>query len=80
MSKIDKTWLTIASVTIFLILAVSNKIETARNNESFVNNLPAEMVDYISTKISSSDNAKIKQYYLNNFNKLEDLAYEYSWY
>ena len=80
MNKSDKIWLFIASIIIFSILAVSNKIETNQNDKSFVDNLPTEMVEYISTKISSNDNKAIKQYYLQNFNQLEDLAYEYSWY
>ena len=80
MNKSDKIWLFIASIIIFSILAISNKIETTQNDKSFVDNLPTEMVEYISTKISSNDNKAIKQYYLQNFNQLEDLAYEYSWY
>lgn len=80
MNKSDKIWLFIASIIILSILAVSNKIETTQNDKSFVDNLPTEMVEYISTKISSNDNKAIKQYYLQNFNQLEDLAYEYSWY
>ena len=80
MNKTDKIWLFIASIIIFSILAVSNKIETNQNDKSFVDNLPTEMIEYISTKISSNDNKAIKQYYLQNFNQLEDLAYEYSWY
>ena len=80
MNKSDKILLVISSIIIFSILAISNKIETNQNNKSFVDNLPTEMVEYISTKISSNDNEAIKQYYLQNFNQLEDLAYEYSWY
>lgn len=80
MNKSDKIWLFIASIIILSILAISNKIETNQNDKSFVDNLPTEMVEYISTKISSNDNKAIKQYYLQNFNQLEDLAYEYSWY
>lgn len=80
MNKSDKILLVISSIIIFSILAISNKIEANQNNKSFVDNLPTEMVEYISTKISSSDNEAIKQYYLQNFNQLEDLAYEYHWY
>ena len=69
---------------LFLLCAIST-YEAICNAKTVVNNLPKQMVEYIcnetgydSTKISGQ--VKIHDYYLNNFNKLEDMAYEYNWY
>lgn len=80
MNKIDKIWLFIASITILAIVSLYSTVEESRVNKQFVNNLPTEMVDYISSQIGSNDNRAIKQYYLQNFPQLENLAYEYHWY
>ena len=75
----------ICCIIILVILAVGSTYENQQNARNLVNNLPKQMVEYIcnetgydSTKISGQ--VKIHDYYLNNFNKLEDMAYEYGWY
>ena len=75
----------ICGVIIFITFAAGSTFEYQRNARNLVNNLPKEMVEYIcnetgydSTKISGQ--LRIHDYYLNNFIKLEDMAYEYGWY
>ena len=80
MNKTDKIWLFITSIIILAIVSVYSTVTESRTNEQFVSNLPTEMVDSISSQIGSNDNEAIKQYYLQNFPQLENLAYEYHWY
>ena len=75
----------ICCIIILIILAAGSTYENQQNARNLVNHLPKQMVEYIcnetgydSTKISGQ--IKIHDYYLNNFNKLEDMAYEYNWY
>lgn len=75
----------ICCIIILIILAAGSTYEDQRNARNLVNNLPREMVEYIcnetgydSTKISGQ--LRIRDYYLDNFIKLEDMAYEYDWY
>lgn len=75
----------ICCIIILIILAAGSTYEDQRNARNLVNHLPKQMVEYIcnetgydSTKISGQ--LRIRDYYLNNFNKLEDMAYEYGWY
>ena len=68
----------ICGVIIFITVVAGSTFEYQRNARNLVNNLPKEMVEYIcnetgydSTKISGQ--LRIRDYYLNNFNKLEDI-------
>lgn len=71
-------------VLILIIGLVYTKCENDRQNKVIISNLPTEMVDYIQnetgyTQETMRERDYIVHYYLDNFYKLEDLAYEYNW-
>lgn len=75
----------LCGIILFLILILGSTYEERQNARHLVKNLPKPMVDYIcnetgydSTKVSGQ--LLIRDYYLNNERKLEDMAYEYDWY
>lgn len=71
-------------VFILIIGLIYTKCEDDRQNKVIISNLPTEMVDYIQdetgyTQETMRERKYIVHYYLDNFYKLEDLAYEYNW-
>lgn len=85
MNKDDLILLVISIVLLFIGAFTIDQVEESYQNKRFLSNIPIEMVDYISSKLNVdsttySGRRAIKLYYLQNFNQLEDLAYEYGWY
>lgn len=71
-------------VFILIIGLIYTKCEDDRQNKAIISNLPTEMVEYIQdetgyTQETMRERDYIVNYYLDNFYKLEDLAYEYHW-
>lgn len=83
--KLTTAKIIILVICLLFLLCAMSTYEAICNAKTVVNNLPKQMVEYIEQETGydaskTSDQVKIQDYYLNNFNKLEDMAYEYNWY
>lgn len=83
--KLTTAKIIILVICLLFLLCAASTYEDICNAKTVVNNLPKPMVEYIeqetgydATRVSGQ--VRIRDYYLNNFNKLEDMAYEYGWY